>query len=38
MVKASASQLGGHGFKPRPGHTKDFKNGTQLPSRLALDI
>ena len=28
VVKVSASQPGGHRFKPRSGHTKDFKNGT----------
>ena len=28
VVRASASRLGGRGFEPRPGHTKDFKNGT----------
>ena len=27
VVKAPASQQGGHGFKPRPGLSKDFKNG-----------
>ena len=28
VVRASASQSEGHGFEPRPSHTKDFKNGT----------
>ena len=28
VVRASASRSGGRGFEPRPGHTKDFKNGT----------
>ena len=28
VVRASASRSGGRGFKPRPGHTKDFKSGT----------
>ena len=27
VVRASASRSGGRGFEPRPGHTKDFKNG-----------
>ena len=29
VVTASASQLEGRGFEPRPSHTKDFKNGTR---------
>ena len=28
VVRASAARSGGRGFKSRPGHTKDFKNGT----------
>ena len=28
MVRASASEAGGHGFEPGPRHTKDVKNGT----------
>ena len=28
VVRASASRSGGRGFEPRPGHTKDLKNGT----------
>ena len=28
VVRASASRSGGRGFELRPGHTKDFKNGT----------
>ena len=37
VVRVSALRLGGRGFKPhresRPGHTKDYKNGTQcLPA------
>ena len=29
-IRASALRVGGHGFDPRPGHTKDYKNGTQF--------
>ena len=38
MVRASASEAGGRGFDPGPGHTKDFKNGTSgyLAWRSAL--
>ena len=38
MVIASASEAGGRGFDPGPGHTKDFKNGTSgyLAWRSAL--
>ena len=28
VVRATASRPGGHGFEPRSGNTKDFKNGT----------
>ena len=34
--RVSALSTGGSGFKPRPSHTKDFKNGTQYLPRLAL--
>ena len=27
--------MGGHGFKPRPGHTKVLKNGTNCSSLVA---
>ena len=30
MVKASTSQLVGHGLRSRPGHTKDFNNGAHF--------
>jgi len=31
--RVSALRLGGRGFDPRPGHTKDYKNGTHcLPA------
>ena len=44
VVRVSALRLGGRGFDPRPGHTKDYKNGTQcLPawhsaSRFGLGV
>ena len=30
--RAFASQAVGRGFEPRPGHTKDFKNGSSCSS------
>ena len=38
VVRASALQSGGCGFKSPPSHTKDFKNVTCLPSSLVLSI
>ena len=32
VVRAFASQAVGRGFEPRPGHTKDFKNGSSCSS------
>ena len=34
--RALASSAGGTGFEPRPGHTKDFKNGSNCLSCLAF--
>ena len=38
VVRASASRTGGRGFKPRSGHTKDYKNSTFSPLNQALGI